>query len=637
MMDTAEGWHKRLAAPLLLAAFVFIAYFPSMGADFVFDDRPNIVFNQAVHPKSLADLGRVLDSPYSRTRPLALLTFALNHLACGMDPFGYHLVNMAVHAANAVLLYAVLMQIFFVSAPVEGEKAALLPPDPGRAAAWSFHGAALWAMNPVQTQAVTYIVQRMTSLATMFYLAAILVHLLRRRERIAAAQAPAAVAVFFLLGLGCKEIILSLPAALLVIDFCLFPEKAKKNWPLFAGLVLAAGAVGFVMNGGRMPELTATFPGRDFSPLERLMTQWRVLWHYLGLFVFPHPSRLHLTYGITPSRGLFSPWTTAAGLAGLAGAAAWALRVRGKRPLFALAVLFYLTGHAIEAGVVNLELAFIHRLYLPSLFLPLLVLPRPAAGGPGRRGPLLLLVIALFSFWTVQRNLEWGAGPEFWGQNIQRGADTARAWNNLAASLIDNGRLQEALAAIARGEELATRDKDIAMLGYNRGYALYFLGRLDEAKKAFRKVADRFGPYRHTILFLGLIELKQGRPQKAKELAERLARIPELAYQADLLAARIALAKNDPAETERLLIAAREKTARAPLYVRQRIELELVRLYLKKGETKRAYDTLVNMTREFPQNYSAWRLIHLMLKNGGDLEHAARIRKFLESRGVRVK
>ena len=635
MMETAEGCHNRLAAPLLLAAFVALAYYPALDADFVFDDLPNIVFNQAVHPENLRDLGRVFSSGVSRTRPLALLTFALNHLAGGMNPFGYHLVNTAIHAANSIILYAVFMQLF----AVVGRKNTLVPTGNGERTSWSFYGAALWAVNPVQTQAVTYIVQRMTSLAAMFYLLAILVHLLRRRERIPAGPATAAIALFSLLGLGCKEIILSLPAALLVIDFCLFPEKAKKSWPVLAAFLAAAAGTGFFMNGGHLPDLTAPYPERGFSPVERVMTQWRVLWHYLGLVLVPLPSRLHLTYGIAPSRGLLAPWTTTAGLSAMAAAIAWAVYIRKKRPLAALAVLFYFTGHAIEASFINLELAFIHRLYLPTVFLPLIFLPRPenAAVRLRKLAPILVAVIALFSFWTVQRNLEWSATPEFWGSNIKRGADTARAWNNLAASLIDNGRLEEALIAIDRGMKIAVRTEDVAMLGYNRGYALFFLGRLDEAKKAFLKVADRFGAYRHTILFLGLIELRKGNPAAAGRLADELARKPALAYQASLLRARMAMARKDYRKAERHLLAARRTTAESPLYVRQRISLELVRLYLAWGDADRAYATLLEMTREFPQNYSAWRLIHLMLKSGGDTENAARIEQFLKSKGVTIR
>ena len=633
MLEEDEVNRANLIAPIILLLFVGLIYYPSLDVDFVFDDMPNIVLNQAVHPESVKDLGRVLDTAFSPTRPLAMLSFALNYLAGGLDVFGYHLVNILIHGINAILVYLVLLNLTNL------ETDRLIPRLRRRErVSWSFYGAALWAVNPVQTQAVTYIVQRMSSLAAMFYLAAILAFILHRRGRLSGPAAAMMIIVSFVLGLGCKEIILSLPAGLLLLDFALFPEYFRKNRPWFLAGLAGCGLIGLYLLGWHLPEMTAPYPNRNFSPLERMMSQWRILWHYLGLFVIPLPSRLHLTYGLEPSRGLFTPWTTAAGLAGILITIAYAIVVRQKRPLFTLAILFYFLANAIEASFVNLELAFIHRLYLPTIFLPILILPGPDHPGRLKKiAPLLLLIIALFSWLTIQRNLEWNATPSFWNANIKRGADTARAKNNLAAALIDNGRLDEALPVIDKGLKIAVRDEDLAMLTYNRGYALFYLKRYPEAEEAFRKVAKRYGTYRHTYIYLGLLQLKKGNTKAAEKLAQALEKIPQIAYQAAIIRARIYLDDKRYQEAESALFTAREKTDKAPVYVRQRISLELARLYLKWGKAEAAYKIFLDIIRQFPQNYSAWRLIYLMLENGGDHQNAAKVKKFLLSKGVKLK
>ncbi len=634
MMEAGEGIRARIIAPLLLLGFVVLIYYPSLNVDFIFDDMPNIVLNPAVHPAGINDLERVLTSGVSADRPLALFSFALNYLADGLNVFGYHLVNITIHAVNTILLYFILFMLPGFNRPL---KKAVSPGDPGDRISWSFYGAALWATNPAQTQAVTYIVQRMTSMAAMFYLFAILAHILYRRERISGRAASFAIVFAFILGLGAKEIILSLPAALILIDFCLFPRKAKKHILPHAAALGVAAVIGLIILKGHLPDMFAPCPGRNFSPWERVMSQWRILWHYLGIFFLPLPSRLHLTYGIEPSRGLFAPWSTITGLLAIIAAVATALMVRGKRPLITLAVLFYFLAQAIEASFVNLELAFIHRLYLPTIFSPLLLLPRPEnVKRIKKTGPILLIVIALFSYWTVQRNLEWNASPSFWAANIKRGADTARAKNNLAASLIDNGRLREALPVIEAGLKIAVRDEDLAMLTYNRGYALFYLRRYPESEEAFRRVAKKFGTYRHTFVYLALLQLKKGRREAALKIASLLENNTHTAYQGRIIRSRVASDEKEFAAAEKHLLTAKKETTGAPIYVRQRVSLELARLYLKWGKNDRAYETFLGITREFPQNYSVWRLIYLMLKNGGDRRNAARVKGFLLSKGVKL-
>ena len=141
-----------------LVAFAVIAYLPALGAPFVFDDIPNLVLNDRVQPARLAELPRSLDARGdSAARPVAMVTFAANYLVGGLDPFGYHVVNLAIHVLNALLVFGVVAGL---------ARAPFSPPAVQRhALEIAFASALLWAVHPVNTQAVTYIVQRMAALS----------------------------------------------------------------------------------------------------------------------------------------------------------------------------------------------------------------------------------------------------------------------------------------------------------------------------------------------------------------------------------------------------------------------------------------------------------------------------------------
>lgn len=615
-----------------LALLIVIIYVPSLELPFVFDDLPNIVLNPAVLAENPADLFRVFQTQVSAGRPLAMLSFAVNHWLGGLSVFGFHIFNILIHIVNASLLYF-LLPLLPSRLPAESAGSST-DSDKWRLAFWS---AALWAVNPVQTQGVTYIVQRMTSMATGFYLAGLLVFMAWRRGRLNSRWAMPLLLASFLLGLACKEIVLTMPLALVLADLIFFPERFRKNLPIYGGLLLLLILLGFGYLRGNWPDWQVAYPTRNFTPLERVMTQWRVVWHYLGLYLLPLPTRLHLTYEITVSRALFSPWSTIAGLVAILGGVTLALRLRKAYPLTAWGVLFYFLTMAPEASFVNLELAFVHRLYLPSLFLiPALfdTLPRDMLR---RLGTLLLLLIALWSFWTITRNDEWQDLERFWNSNVERGDVSARAKNNQASALIDNGRFSEALALTEEGLQLAKRDDDLLVLLYNRAYILYCLGKYAESLTTFQQIARQFGAFQHNLLFMGLSYLHLGKKEQAEELAKIMLAAPPLVYQGRILQAKILVKENRNDEAIKMLKETLAANKEATIYDRQRLQLELAEIHLSRRENGEAYRIYREVVEDYPQNYSVWTMIYRMLAAGGDLGGAEKVRKFLESRGVKVE
>ena len=167
-----------LFAALLIAAIVAI-YWPGRNGGFVFDDMPNIVENTALHVTSLARaewLAAVFSSPASAfQRPVAMLTFATNHYFTGLDPMPMKLVNIGIHAANALLVLLLVRRLLTTAAPDVSS---------GRRTWAARFVAAAWALHPLQLMAVLYVVQRMESLSHLFVFAGLLAYVAGRQRQL---------------------------------------------------------------------------------------------------------------------------------------------------------------------------------------------------------------------------------------------------------------------------------------------------------------------------------------------------------------------------------------------------------------------------------------------------------------------
>jgi tetratricopeptide (TPR) repeat protein len=619
---------------ILLALFIAIAYYPSLDVPLNFDDFPNIVANPAVHPQKAADLINALHSPVSTTRPLALFSFAVNYLFGNLDVFGYHLINILLHILNAILLYKIT---------------AALPHRPNSEPdkikttyakqALAFWSAALWAMNPVQTQAVTYIVQRMTSMAAFFYLTAIYTFIRWRRKKLSGLTAFVLITVCFLLGMASKEIVITLPLALLLLDSLCFSSLRINRLHVIVGigsLLALTGICVFYLRDG-FPDWLIRYPNRSFSPWERIMTEWRVVWHYLSLFSLPLPKRLHLAYDPVVSRGLLQPWTTLAGLCAILSTLILAWRRRNALPACVFAIFFFFLALAVESSFLNLELAFIHRLYLPTAFLVFALLVCLPSAFLRRGSIVLFLVLALWSFWTITRNAEWTRTDTFWAADLQRGAAPGRAFNNKAAALIDSGNYKEAVDLIEQGLENAATQEEKKGLLYNLGTAFFLLQKYDEALPVFQKVASEYEPIRQTYLFIGQCYLLQGKKDKARNLAAELLAVEETRYLGKILTANLLSAEGKYTEAEELLKGAMAEEDQGLLDQQLKLRLELASIYLRHEKFKEAYDTYLEIIQLFPQNYFAWKQIYLMLRAGGDVKGASVVKRFLDAKGVRLE
>ncbi len=369
-----------LLAALLLTV---LAYLPGLHGPFVFDDITNIVQDRALAMHSLA-WDRLLHAALSShagplRRPLSMLSFAFNIYFSGLDATAFKLTNLAIHLANGLLVFALLRQIVRQWC----DQGVL---QRSQAADWlPLLCTAAWLLHPLNLTSVLYVVQRETSLCSLFILAGCVLYLHGRRRMLAGKPAwlelYAGTAIAGLLAVASKETGVLLPVYLLVIEICVFrfsshsagrwspPTQNKTGLMIFFGFFLVLpfclGLVWlFILRHGA----PLSYADRNFTLGERLLTETRVVWLYIRWTLFPRLQDLGLYHDDIPlSTGLLAPTTTLISILGLVALAATAVLSRKRRPWLAFGIAWFFTGQLLESTVFPLEIAFEHRNYLADL------------------------------------------------------------------------------------------------------------------------------------------------------------------------------------------------------------------------------------------------------------------------------
>jgi len=507
---------------LLLAAAVFAAYANSLDGQFIFDDS-RIYNNQHIRITSLDwdSLSQAALASKPVTRPVANLSFALNYYLHGYNVQGYHLVNVCIHLLTGLLLYLLLVATMQTPAFCNLDKRVgdeRLPYE------WlAFLAALLWLVHPLQTQSVSYVVQRMNSMAAMFYLASMLCYVRARLHgaRVGKLVLSAASVGCGLLALGCKETSATLPVFVFLYEWYFMQDLdmgwLKRRLPVLALVAgLSAGAAVLFLGWQPLDSILASYGGRDFTLPQRLLTEMRVIFLYLSLLIFPHPSRLTLDHDLLLSTSLVQPISTlfaAAGLIAMVGAAVWSGR---RHRLLSFAILWFLGNLIIESSFIALEIVFEHRLYLPAMFLFFVVvveayrLLHPRFIKVGLAVAVALAV--LLGFWTFERNKVWHDPISLWSDSVAKAPNKARPRNNLGVALKKAGYLREAaeqyLAVIAL-------DPNFIEAYVNLGNIYQAESRLDEALAMYYKAMDLNGGYAVIHKCIGEIMLKQGKYSRA--------------------------------------------------------------------------------------------------------------------------
>lgn len=496
----------------LLTLAVAVLYGHTLGVPWYFDDHQALLGNPVVR-----NLGRALAELW-RPRGVALFTFAANYRFAGAAVAAYHLTNIAIHLGCALLVWRLLRRSF--SEP------------------WALLGGLLFLAHPLQTQAVTYVVQRMTSLAALCFLLALELFLSFRAA--AASAAPAArrrAALCYgaallagALAVFTKENAAVLPPALLLYVRCFDPDRRWRPLLLavapflLAPLLLAASLAWPLLGGGELARLTGVAPAAA-SPLHYLVTQFSVLCIYLRLIVLPYGQTLDYGYPLVTSLWSLQNLAALAALL-LLGWGGW--RLRRRLPGVAFGVGWFFLTLAVESSLIPLDPLFEHRLYLP-LFGAVVALLALAQAIPQRRLALAGLLAALLvcGGLTWQRNALWRDPLAFSADNVAKAPHSERAFFNLAARTLNSGDVNGGLALLQQSLERfpASYPAYAELADYYRRS-----GRLDDAiavlRRALAHCANRATIYNNLGFFYAL----QQQPQLALDaLAEARAADPALA------------------------------------------------------------------------------------------------------------
>jgi tetratricopeptide (TPR) repeat protein len=441
--DSMKGRQKALLVIALFASFflTMAAYYPGLSGGFMFDDLTNIVDNKrlqidSVNVDTIRQAAFSVDSGTLK-RPIAMLTFWANYYAAGLDPFYFKLINVLIHVLNGALLFWLTVRL--LSAYSERHKTSL---SAVRTRWISLAVTAAWLFNPMNLTDVLYVVQRMNSLSATFTLAGLLCYV-QGRERLDAGRRGFALIASGLVGFGLlavlsKETGALLPMYMLAIEATIFgfrspaPGVVRRVRLLFLIVVVlpALLVVGYLATH---PDwITNQYRVRSFTLFERVLTEARVLWLYLGWILVPNLRQLGLFHDdIAVSHGLLHPATTVVAIVALACAIAAAFYWLRRAPLLSFAVIWYLVGHSIESSFIGLELVFEHRNYLP-MYGPLLGLtyavlrPSPAVALRARQVAVAGW-IGLLACVTTLRASEWRTGDLMRMYQVEHHPNSARA------------------------------------------------------------------------------------------------------------------------------------------------------------------------------------------------------------------
>jgi Flp pilus assembly protein TadD len=523
MKKEMEQDHKyHLLRIFAICSLCAIIYSGTLNTPFIFDDTPNIEKNSFIRLRNL-DLKKLYEAAFKSpcpTRPLANISFALNYYFRRYDVTGYHAGNIIIHMINGILVYFIVLAIL-TQISRAGEKKILTSPEFTKPAiAW--FTALLFSSHPLQTQSVTYIVQRMNSMAVMFYLLAFLLYTYGRLSRAGWRRWSfySGCLISWLMAIGSKEIAVTLPLILFLYEWY-FVQDLSTKWlkrhikHFLVPLVCLCLFAFIYLEGNPFEKILASYQSRDFTMLERALTQFRVLIFYISLMLYPHPSRLSLIHEFTIAQSLFEPLSTLFSLMAVIGLIGLAIYTARGKKLISFCILWFFINLAIESSIIGLEMIFEHRLYLPMFGFALTITCVLFEFLSERRvfaSVISIFIIVCFGTATYERNRIWQNRVTFWSDAVSKAPLSPRAHNNLGLALMDQKRLEEAMGQFSEALRIYP---DHAEARNNLGIALLRMGRHKEAvrhlSEALRIQPDM--PDAHNNL--GFVLMDQGRVEES--------------------------------------------------------------------------------------------------------------------------
>jgi tetratricopeptide (TPR) repeat protein len=474
--------------PLLaLIGLALAAYLPAMSGPFLFDDL------------SLPILSGQPPAPWTFfaqrvARALFHISLLADYHAWGLNPAPFHWVNWLLHAANGLLVFAILRGFGFPH--------------------WlGVFGAGVFLLHPLQTEAVSYIASRSEGLSVLFSYAALALFV--RRDRAAPVAWLRALAILLLMGLAAvsKESAVAMAGVFLLADLLEGGfRRAFSNWKLYAPLLAGGAAAAAFLIRLASREGSAGFGLQGVRPLDYLWTQFQVIPLYLRFYLFPWGQNLDHAYPLAKAPGDPLSW---AGLAFLAALVYLSFRYRAGNPLLPLGLLVFLALLTPTSSIIPIADTLVERrLYLPMIGLllaSLTLLERVRWNHPRAIG--LGAILLAFAGLTAVRNQVYTSAIAMWQDSLAGNPKNARAHFQLAYALYQEGRCAE---ANRHYEQVAALEKPEYELLIDWALSLDCAGDAGAAAEKLR-AATALKKDSHAWATLGMVYGKAGRAAEALE------------------------------------------------------------------------------------------------------------------------
>ncbi len=346
----------------IIAGMILIAYSNTFTSSFHFDDNPSIVENASIKRMTSNNIIGIITG----LRPVVYLSLMFNYQLGGMNVVGYHIFNIAVHIANSMFVY--LLMLWTLNLPAVEAKFR------GKAGRMALFGALLFAVHPIQTEAVTYIITRTELLATFFYLATFLLFMKGARTR----RSSYYVGAFFTaaLSMGSKEWAVTLPALLMLYDY-LFIAEGKVRVVASRWMVYVAVAIPWVIVLRNLDLFAASNAGAgigfNISTTSGItaktfwLTSLNVIWTYIRLLFLPIKQNLDYDYPIARTLFEFPTLLSFLGHIAVMSAAFWLYKKKGWLLIPFGVAWFYIGLSPVQSFVPIIDVIFEHRAYMPSI------------------------------------------------------------------------------------------------------------------------------------------------------------------------------------------------------------------------------------------------------------------------------
>jgi protein O-mannosyl-transferase len=453
-----------------LILYLVIIYSNTFQVPMMLDDRINIVDRQNLHLSTLS-IQTITETFFKQGengkylyRPISSFSLALNYFIGRFNVAGYHIVNLTIHLFTAIFLFRIIQMLLIL-------KHSNL--DKFRIVFVAGLATILWSAHPIQTQAVTYIVQRMASLSTMFYVLGLWSYLYFRIAMGESRSIPFKWLflsfLFFVCAVLSKENAVLFPLGVFLIELYFFDgyEKIKKKpmKSLAIALALLSIPVAVFLHSTDFEQLVSSYSYRPFTMGQRILTEIRILIFYISQLLYPVPGRFSISHSFLVSDSLFNPLSTLFALTGIIGVLIFAITAGRRYPLLGFSIVFYFLHHLVESTVIPLELVFEHRNYLPSIFffLPISFGAVNLLNFYKEQNKLLFYLIIIFinllifllGFSTFMRNNDWKSHESLWKSALRTSPNIIRPYAQLGWSHTSSNRtdLEKAYSFFNQGLE----------------------------------------------------------------------------------------------------------------------------------------------------------------------------------------